>query len=494
VHCAFKECGFVKDDDRHIEQEEILTEHILQAHGDTMRACCGDDQDNYLAYYCCAIRIREREGVPTIGVSVDRRTFGHLVEAYNSNKVRSLICVCCAQIHTDTGAGEQSDIMMTQGPSQIFTRLAPKEDDSAEVKAEKMRRLELEFGLAKFKQRYGHGPLANVRDLEEKDDASEWQQRLELGQRRRRLSRKGPSALSMRILCCPEDIECDEHPRGSYICDACRVPVCRDCRRKLCMERRFQCVPMGLANDNYYGYIPDVISKHRVRWIEAAAACPVWTTLMIFYLEEDEGHLMREEMFHKQYRTGARGNAFSMHMPWEAIIDSLMKTQSGIDLSKHPAEQSLPWSEDILAQMVRVQLKVGSEDATRHISQVKLRPHVVLELLYTLIERQHKAFEGKSRRADFRDMKEALRKAVNAKYPPTHYVDPDGTVPPLVEKAMRHSLQEPSEASSIFDKSAIPGDAPTNCADVFEHMRPQAFFLERHSDNVEDPNARRAAA
>ena len=155
-----------------------------------MRACCGDDQDNYLAYYCCAIRVREREGVPTIGVSVDRRTFGHLVEAYNSNKVRSLICVCCAQIHTDTGAGEQSDIMMTQGPSQIFTRLAPKEDDSAEVMSEKMRRLELEFGLAKFKQRYGHGPLANVQDLEENDDASEWQQRLELGQRRRRLSRK----------------------------------------------------------------------------------------------------------------------------------------------------------------------------------------------------------------------------------------------------------------------------------------------------------------
>ena len=101
---------------------------------------------------------------------------------------------------------------------------------------------------------------------------------------------------------------------------------------------------------------------------------------------------------------------------------------------------------------------------------------------------------SKSRRADFRDMKEALRKAVNAKYPPTHYVDPDGAVPPLVEKAMRHSLQEPSEASSIFEKSAIPGDAPTNYADVFEHMRPQAFFLERHSNNVEDPNATRAAA
>ena len=46
----------------------------------------------------------------------------------------------------------------------------------AAPKAEKMRHLELEFGLAKFKQRYGHGPLANVRDVEENDDATEWQQ------------------------------------------------------------------------------------------------------------------------------------------------------------------------------------------------------------------------------------------------------------------------------------------------------------------------------
>ena len=140
------------------------------------------------------------------------------------------------------------------------------------------------------------------------------------------------------------------------------------------MEHRFQSVPTALANDNFYGYAPEVIYKHRVRWIEAAAACPCWTTLMVFYLEEDEGHLMREEMFQKQHRTGARGNAFSMHMPWEDIIRSLLTTQSRIDLSKKPSEQPLPWSEDVLAQMVRVQLKVASEDATKHISQVKLRP------------------------------------------------------------------------------------------------------------------------
>ena len=260
------------------------------------------------------------------------------------------------------------------------------------------------------------------------------------------------------------------------------------------MEHRFQSVPTALANDNFYGYAPEVIYKHRVRWIEAAAACPCWTTLMVFYLEEDEGHLMREEMFQKQHRTGARGNAFSMHMPWEDIIRSLLTTQSRIDLSKKPSEQPLPWSEDVLAQMVRVQLKVASEDATKHISQVKLRPRVVLELLHTLIERQHRAFEGKSRRTDFRDLKEALRKAVDAKYPPTQYADPEGAVPPRVLEAMRHSRQEPSHASSIFENSAIPGDAPNSFANVFEHVRPQAFVLERQGDMVEDPNARRAAA
>ena len=69
-------------------------------------------------------------------------------------------------------------------------------------------------------------------------------------------------------------------------------------------------VPMALANDNWYDYAPDIIHKWKVRFIEAAAAAPVWTTMITYYIEEDEGHLLDEDLQQPQYRAAARGNAF----------------------------------------------------------------------------------------------------------------------------------------------------------------------------------------
>ena len=42
------------------------------------------------------------QGVPVVGPSVDRRTFGHLREVYNDKDICSLICFVCAQRRTHT--------------------------------------------------------------------------------------------------------------------------------------------------------------------------------------------------------------------------------------------------------------------------------------------------------------------------------------------------------------------------------------------------------
>ena len=51
-------------------------------------------------------------------------------------------------------------------------------------------------------------------------------------------------------------------------------------------------VPEALANDNWWGYVTSVLYEYKVRWIEAAAACPVFTALICYYVEGDRGHLM----------------------------------------------------------------------------------------------------------------------------------------------------------------------------------------------------------
>ena len=42
------------------------------------------------------------QGVPLVGPSVDRRTFGHLREVYNDKEIYTLVCFVCAQRRTHT--------------------------------------------------------------------------------------------------------------------------------------------------------------------------------------------------------------------------------------------------------------------------------------------------------------------------------------------------------------------------------------------------------
>ena len=66
----------------------------------------------------------------------------------------------------------------------------------------------------------------------------------------------------------------------------------------------------------------------KVRFIEAAIVCPVWTSLICYYLEEERGHLMKEGMHAARHRIGVRGNNFSLLTPWKDILDSLHRELS----------------------------------------------------------------------------------------------------------------------------------------------------------------------
>ena len=66
-------------------------------------------------------------------------------------------------------------------------------------------------------------------------------------------------------------------------------------------------IPMALANDNFIGYTTDLIPRFKVRWLEAAIVTPVWTSVLIYYVEGDHGHLFNEELGRQQSRTVVRG-------------------------------------------------------------------------------------------------------------------------------------------------------------------------------------------
>ena len=118
----------------------------------------------------------------------------------------------------------------------------------------------------------------------------------------------------------PQDF--DRPPYCRTLCNCCQVPICRNCCHGLARytsDSKQGTVPMAIANDNYYGYVMRLLIEKKVTWLECACASLVWTTIMVYYLEEPFGHLMLEEVEGPQGRTQVRGNMFSFSLPWEDI-------------------------------------------------------------------------------------------------------------------------------------------------------------------------------
>ena len=102
------------------------------------------------------------------------------------------------------------------------------------------------------------------------------------------------------------------------------MPLCDECYSESRPSNDDVCkIARSLANDNFYGCTYADLVKHRVRWIEVAAASPVLTCLVAYYIEGDHCHLLDERIYQRTDSLVARGNCYSFQMPWERIIENL---------------------------------------------------------------------------------------------------------------------------------------------------------------------------
>ena len=239
---------------------------------------------------------------------------------------------------------------------------------------------------------------------------------------------------------------------------------------------------MALANDNVIGYTYKTILKYKVTWMEAAAAQPVWTTMMCFYIEGDRGHLMEETMFQSSFMTVVRGNVHSYPMPWERILQYLDRTTSDKKLAL------LPHDPEHLAHMVQLHLKIGSVDMAKHIREIKVRAHVVLKLGYHLIRAGHAAYVKSDTTEHLmtrmRQARRALRRRVRERYPTLGKPeDIEGVVPPAVLRKIEEIQRtQRHDKSLIQDKHATPAEGGQQISEVFRGARPLSIVEERTSD------------
>ena len=390
-----------------------------------------------------------------------------LAQVYNDNKIQSLVCFCCAQIYTNWMSTEvvtgnffavKSPICMVQGKYLIESLIGSGENRKNN------------FEDAVFRERYMANSASLQADSMLAEGCWEW----------RRILRYANN-VEVPVLCCPSDvISCQTGLHERHVmCGECIAPLCKKCGSRLLLA---QSIPMAIANHNFIGYCLDTIVRYRVRWIEAAAVCPAFTTMICFYLEEDRGHLMNEQVFGPQHRVGVRGNVFSFPMPWDAIMNSLLQAVDSRNLT-------LPHPPQMLAHMVRLHLKAGHSVVTRHLKEICVRTHVLLRLGYDLIEAGHAALVKRSNagpisRAGVVRIKKAYEEMVEKLYPtPTDPEDAIFGVPPKeVLEVYDESVTARQRQSPLHEKNATP-PAGAMCTDtVFDTVQPQMVVPERHAD------------
>ena len=121
------------------------------------------------------------------------------------------------------------------------------------------------------------------------------------------------------LLCCPEDHHCQYGcEKDRRLCHGCELPICIDCR--LCLQAN-QVVPVGLMNDNWYGYVERFIYDQKVTWVEKIVSTPFWTGLKLMEIDVRRGqnsvrrrHKLHDPLFSGEGRIAYKGQLFSAPM------------------------------------------------------------------------------------------------------------------------------------------------------------------------------------
>ena len=88
------------------EDPACLKSHITEHHLAELIDTCGAERvdfDSY-DYYLEAIKHKESQKVPILGVSIDRRSFEQVRCDFSENAVQGLICMCCSTVRTSTNS------------------------------------------------------------------------------------------------------------------------------------------------------------------------------------------------------------------------------------------------------------------------------------------------------------------------------------------------------------------------------------------------------
>jgi len=179
-------------------------------------------------------------------------------------------------------------------------------------------------------------------------------------------------------------------------------------------------------------------------------------------------------------------------MPWEEIMSKLGSVLDAED------SETLPHSQETLASVVLFSLRIGDVvDLNKWLPQAKLRPHVVLKLMCSLVDNK---YPFRSSNSDAAQLKRNFAEALRRRYLETegHLCEDqrDGAIPPAVADAMRSSLRPMAQAkeSGVKQKHGTPVATAEDVSVALIEARPSSLFPDRESFNIVPRDVREVLA
>jgi len=240
-------------------------------------------------------------------------------------------------------------------------------------------------------------------------------------------------------------------------------------------------IPMALANDNFWGYTCDIIAMYKVRWIEMAAVLPLFTTMIVFYVEGHEGHTMNAVVGQQEWRTAVKGQCFSFVMPWSQIIREFDKRmQNQRDLA------DLPRNGNTLKYIFRLQLRVAAKWLDAELKQIHLRPFVLIRLLCFIMTRHPNLLKSVH---VGENLQRVVEEMVHQTYPEREAEKPEherfGQIPEGLREIVEEEVQEEEVNSRkcrkilVKEKTGVPSHIVSESVDAaMEDAEPRCCILD----------------
>ena len=174
------------------------------------------------------------------------------------------------------------------------------------------------------------------------------------------------TAAPVKVLCCPEDIDCSSRGNSArshaanVSCVDCRAPICQECATHVYGSEP-SVPPAGLSNDLMIFYAPSILYEKNVSVMEMICASVCITSMISFTLEKKYRGSRAMDQLHNanKHRMAARGNATSFPLPWEDLLKQL---QDGEKMASLGQQVELPHTGQRLADYVSVLLKTAAGD------------------------------------------------------------------------------------------------------------------------------------